>query len=103
MAKTCRYCGTELDEETFCLNEGEMVQEIMALQKEVEAKENKRTQLGRAVKGLSAFAIMSLLPGGYLSWSGEGAAEKIGFGLIVGAVLLALAAFKSLRDLKALD
>ena len=103
MAKTCRFCGTELDEDTFCLNEGEMVQEIMALQKEVEAKEKKRIGLGRAVKGLSALAVLSLLPGGYLSWSAEGAAEKVGFGLIVGAVLFALAAFKSLRDLKALD
>ena len=103
MAKPCRYCGTELDEETFCLNEGEMVQEIMALQKEVETKEKKRTQLDRAVKVLSALAVISLLPGGYLSWSAEGIPEKIGFGLIVGAVLFALAAFKFLKDLKALD
>jgi formate/nitrite transporter FocA (FNT family) len=103
MAKTCRYCGTELDEATFCLNEGEMVQEIMALQKEVEAKDKKRTQLSKAVKALSALAVTSLLPGGYLSWSAEGAPEKIGFGLIVGAVVFALAAFKFLKDLKALD
>ncbi len=103
MAKTCRYCGTELDDETFCLNEGEMVQEIMALQKEVEAKEKKRTHLGRLVKVLSVLAIVSLLPGGYLSWSAEGFGEKVGFGLIVGAVLFALGAFKSLKDLNALD
>ena len=103
MAKTCRYCGTELDEETFCLNEGEMVQEIMALQKEVEARDQKRNHLSKAVKVLSALAVISLIPGGYLSWSAEGVPEKVGFGLIVGAVFFALGAFKFLKDLKGLD
>ena len=102
MAKSCRHCGTELDEETLFLNEGKMVDEIMALQKEVEANETGRNQRQKAVKVLSGLAIVALIPGVGLSVAAEGTMELVGYGFIVGSVILALLALKNLKDLKAL-
>ena len=94
MAKKCRHCGTELDDETFFLNEGEMVAEIMALQKEAQEKEALEGSLRKKMKvhfGLSAFLfILSVI---LLLASGQAWSQAIGALACAGGVVTTFLGF----------
>ncbi len=60
MSIKCRHCGAELDEKTFCLNEGEVMAEIQAAREAKAQKEEaiKRNSLVGKVLAGGGFVIM---------------------------------------------
>lgn len=103
MAEKCRHCGEELDEATFFLNEGEMVAEIMAMQKEAAEKEAKILALGKKVKLNGALAAVAILCGiglvAFATFYLKGLGALIG----VAGAGFAIMALKAKQQLKALD
>lgn len=103
MAKTCRHCGAELDDETFFLNEGEMVAEIMALQKEAQEKEALEASLRKKMKihfGLSA--LLFVLSVVLLFAGSQAAIQAVGALACAGGVVTTFLGFgtrKKLTDL----
>jgi predicted ATP-dependent serine protease len=103
MSKACRHCGNALDEETFFLNEGEMVAEIMALKKEAEEKELKHQSLQKTLKLRSVLAVLFLLSGGVLVAAGGTALlQGLGASSCILGVTVTFLAFKTRQQLAAM-
>lgn len=103
MAKNCRHCGNELDEATFFLNEGDMVAEIMALQKEAADKEARLKALSKGFKMKGALSALCLLIGVILVATATFYVKGVGALFGIAGVPLALSALKDFRSHKALD
>lgn len=103
-AKSCRHCGTELDDETFFLNEGEMVAEIMALQKEAQEKEALETSLRKGMKiRFGASAVLFLLSLVLIFATNQTATEILGALFCAGGVVTTFLGFGLRRKLNALE
>lgn len=66
MAKSCRFCGAELDEQTFFLNEAAMLAEVQAMRQETEQAQVAKEGLARRERTLKAGSIFTLLGSGGL-------------------------------------
>lgn len=103
MAKSCRHCGEELDEATFFLDEGAMVAEIMALQKEAAEREAKSLALNKKIKLHGAIGAVAILCGiglvAFATFYLKGLGGLIGVGGVVSTIM----ALKARGELKALE
>ena len=103
MAKTCRHCGHEIDEETFFLNEAGMAADIAAYQKELEAKKALTDSLSKKLKVSVVLAALCFLAGGGLVVFTQHYSRGLGAVLVllgVGATFLALKARKDLGEIE---
>ena len=104
MARSCRHCGATLDEETFFLNEGEMLAEIQAIQEEAKAKESKHLALKKKAKlNFIAAPILVTVGLGLLLASGQKALEILGGVLCGGGVILTFIALRAVKQIEAAD
>lgn len=66
MAQSCRFCGAELDEQTFFLNEAAVLAEVQAMRRETEQAQAAKEGLARRERTLKAGSLVTLLGSGGL-------------------------------------
>lgn len=103
MAKTCRHCGQEIDEETFFLDEAGMAADIAAYQKELEAKKKLSDGLSKKFKVLTAVAVVCFLAGGGLVAFTEYYSRGLGAVLTLAGVGATFFALKMRKELAAIE
>jgi hypothetical protein len=102
MAKNCRFCGEELDEETFFLNEAAMLEEVMAIRKESEQTKAAQERLARHSFRFKTAALVALVLSGSLMLVDNNAVKVVaGLSAVAGVVLavLGLRAAKRLESM----
>jgi hypothetical protein len=97
MAKTCRFCGEELDEETFFLNEAAMMEEVAAIRQEQEQAKAEQERQARRARLLKVAGLLVLVTSGGLMLVDQTAVQAAaGIGCVVG-VLLSVMGLKAAR------